>query len=256
MIRSETIMFFVLALFLTAMDLGAQNQVDEMGRKTEPWKVEYPNGKTLYEGTFREGLPVGELIRYYDTGAVRARMSFDDSGTTSFARLFYKGGKKAAEGIFHGQEKDSVWNYYSEFDASLRMKESFQMGLLNGPSYRYYPSGEVSEVTNWVNDSMQGPWIQYYEDGTLRLEGHYHKDELHGIYEVFGPGEKPVMKGQYEKGLSTGIWDYYQEDGEIMYSLEYRDGMPVDQELFMKIMLDSVFGADTLLQEAQPFQPF
>ena len=72
--------------------LHGQNRLDEQGRKTGPWKVEYPGGKTRYEGTFHEGEPVGEMIRYYETGAVSARMMFDPDSDRSYTRLYYQSG--------------------------------------------------------------------------------------------------------------------------------------------------------------------
>ncbi len=102
-------------IFSGVAGLKGQNQLDEQGRKTGPWRVEYPNGKTLYEGTFEEGKPVGLMIRYYDSGAIRAKMNFDPIPDRSRAELYYEGGKKAAEGVYHGKDKDAEWTYYSEF---------------------------------------------------------------------------------------------------------------------------------------------
>jgi hypothetical protein len=64
-------------LLLGSLALRGQNLVDEDGRKTGHWREEYPNGKTLYEADFVEGQPVGEMVRYYEKGAVKARMIFD-----------------------------------------------------------------------------------------------------------------------------------------------------------------------------------
>jgi hypothetical protein len=73
MFRIITIGFFL----AMALSLQGQNQVDEKGRKTGHWQVEYPNGKILYEADFVEGLPVGVMVRYYENGVVKARMRFD-----------------------------------------------------------------------------------------------------------------------------------------------------------------------------------
>ena len=92
-------------LFSGIAVLKGQNLLDEQGRKTGPWKVEYPNGLTLYEGNFLEGNPVGLMIRYYDTGTIRAKIYFDPQLDRSRAELYYKGGKKAAEGVYAGKGK-------------------------------------------------------------------------------------------------------------------------------------------------------
>ncbi len=226
--------------------VNAQNQLDEQGRKTGPWKVEYPNGKTLYEGSFIEGKPVGEMVRYYDTGRIRAKMYFDPQLDRSSAELFYKGGKKAAEGIYTGQEKDSVWTYYSEFDGTLRMRESYASGKLHGKAFRYYPSGEVSEEVNWNMNKRDGPWIQYFEGGGIRLKGNYQDNMLSGSYEVYFTDKVLMMKGSYVNDLSEGTWTYYNENEEEIYTLDYKNGFPVDQEKYMKIMQDTLLRYDSI----------
>lgn len=233
----------------------AQNMLDEQGRKTGPWRLEYPNGKTLYEGNFLAGKPVGLMTRYYDTGALRARMSFDAKQDRSHAELYYKGGKKAAEGIYLGKEKDSVWTYYSEFDGSVRIREAYSGGKVHGKSLSYYPLGQISEEVNWEMDKKEGPWLQHYDDGTLRLKGSYQGNKLSGTYEVYYPGKILMMSGEYLDDKSEGTWSYYDEEGELLYTLDYKDGQPVDPEKYMQIMQDTLLRYDSI-ETPQPTQLF
>jgi len=243
--------------FLFILSLGAmgQNRVDEKGRKTGPWKVEYPNGNTLYEGTFLEGKPVGEMTRYYESGAVRARISFGPEDGTSHAELYYKNGKPAAEGIYRDEQKDSVWTYFSEFDGSVRIRENYRLGKLNGVSRRYYADGQISEEILYDEGVKQGPWTQYYENGELRLQATYRNDKLEGEYRVWGQESNLLMEGKYRDGQSEGTWNYYDDEGKLLYSLDYRNGVPSDREKYLKMMQDPLFGADSILQ-ARPSQPF
>lgn len=222
------------------LDQQALNQVDSQGRKTGPWKVEYPNGKTLYEATFSEGLPVGEMIRYYDNGAVRARLMFDTLEDRSYARLFYVSGKQAAEGWYLNQEKDSVWTYYSEFDGSVRIREPYEKGLLNGTVFSYYSGGEVSEEVNWDMQRKQGDWKQYYSNGATRLHSFYRDDLLHGSYKIFYADGTLKISGEYLDNQSHGTWSYFDESGEEIYSLEYLSGRPVDQKKYNEWIQDSL----------------
>jgi antitoxin component YwqK of YwqJK toxin-antitoxin module len=216
------------------------NQLDEQGRRTGPWKVDYPNGTTRYEGHFLEGRPVGKMVRYYENGAVQARMEYDSTVDRSYTELYYENGKKAAEGWYVGREKDSVWTYYSEFDGSVRIREPYREGELQGTVKNYYPSGEVSEEIQWEQNRKEGPWKQYYVDGSLRLESHYENDHLHGPYQVFYPDSTLKVRGTYLNNRSQGTWDFYDETGTVAYSVEYRDGRPVDQKRYLQLMQDSL----------------
>ncbi len=242
-------------LFSATAPMFAQNMLDEQGRKTGTWRLEYPNGKTLYEGSFLAGKPVGLMTRYYDTGALRARMWFDSEQDRSRAELYYKDGKKAAEGIYLDKEKDSVWTYYSEFDGSVRIRESYSGGRVHGKSLSYYPGGEVSEEVNWEMDNREGPWLQYYDDGTIRLKGSYQNNMLTGAYEVYYPGKILMMSGTYLDDKSEGTWSYYDEDGELLYTLDYKNGQPVNPEEYMRIMQDTLLRYDSI-ETPQPVQLF
>lgn len=231
----------LLFLFLIiALPVKSQNQLDEQGLKTGPWKVEYPNGKTLYEATFVEGKPVGEMVRYYDNGGVRARMMFDTLLDRSYTHLYYPGGKEAAEGWHVEREKDSVWTYYSQFDGSVRIREPYEKGRLHGKVTLYYSSGDISEVVSWEEQKKQGAWKQYYNTGMNRLSSQYLDDLLHGPYKIFYPDGTPKVTGDYIHNKSNGTWTFYDESGEEVYALEYLSGQPVDQEKYDQWIQDSL----------------
>ena len=220
--------------------LLGQNLVDEQGRKSGQWKVEYPGGNTLYEASFHEGRPVGLMIRYYESGAVRARMMFDSIEDRSFTRLYYKNGKKAAEGLYINKVKDSVWTYYSEFDGTVRISEPYLEGNLHGEAKSFYPGGIVSEQVSWVQNIREGPWKQYYKDGSLRLECQYKNDLLNGPYKVYYSDNTLKVRGEYFNNKSHGIWSYFDETGEEIYAIEFLFGKAVEQEKYLQLMQDSL----------------
>lgn len=235
--------------------LWAQNLLDEQGRKTGPWKVDYPNGKTQYRGEFREGRPVGLLTRYYPKGFVQARIHFR-SEEVRYVRLYNEGGKLAAEGLYQGRQKDSVWTYYSGRDTTLvLMRESYSMGSLNGPVMRYYDSGAISEQVNWQNNLRDGAWLQYYEDGKMRLQANYHQGLLNGPYKVWYRNEIPMMEGQMKNDLSEGRWKYFDEEGALQFTIDYVAGIPADRELYRQMMEEHMARGDSSLNAA-PVKPF
>lgn len=245
------LVFFIMVVSGTAI-LQGQNLLDDEGRRTGHWKVDYPNGVTRYEATFREGNPVGEMIRYYENGAVSARVRFDPGSDRSYAVLFHQNGKKAAEGRYINQLKDSVWTYYSEYDGTVRLREPYLNGELHGLVLRFYPAGTVAESVNWRSNKKEGSWKQYYEDGSLRLSSGYENDMLSGPYEVFTQDSTVWISGTYLDDRSQGIWYYYDEKGSELYNIEYRDGLPVDQEKYMQIMQDTLLKYNPIIDPDSP----
>ena len=241
--------FAISVILAVAMNVSAQNQLDDQGRKSGRWKVEHPNGRTLYEAEFVEGRPVGEMIRYYENGAVRARMWFDTSGIRSYARMYFENGNDAAAGWYVNQKKDSVWTYFSPIDGSVRIREPYQNGKLQGMVRKYYSDGRVSEELEWVEGQKQGLWKQYYESGALRLTAYYQDDLLNGIYEVNFRNGKPEIRGEMLDGRSHGTWKYFDDQGTELISLEFLQGIPLNRDKYDQWMQDS------LEKYLVPFEP-
>jgi antitoxin component YwqK of YwqJK toxin-antitoxin module len=220
--------------------LLGQNQLDEEGRKTGHWKVEYPNGKLHYEADFVDGHPVGPMVRYYENGGLQARLLFEPDGTSSYALLYYKNGKIAAEGMYVNQVKDSVWTYYSEFDGSVRIREPYLEGKLEGVVRSYYPNGTVSEELEWKQNEKHGEWNQFYENGAPRLTGHFEEGKLEGPYEIYYADGTLKIKGTYVNDRSDGTWTFYDESGKEIYALDYVNGTPDDWEKYTEWIQDSL----------------
>lgn len=231
---------FTMFLLGGGLALQGQNQLDAEGRKTGHWKVDYPNGGTQFEADFVEGRPVGEMLRYHENGALRARLLFEVDSRRSYVYLFYSNGSPAAEGFYNDQLKDSVWTYYSEFDGSVRIREPYSNGLLEGTMQSYYPDGAVSEEVEWKQNKKDGDWKQYYKNGTQRLSGHYENGMLQGAYEVFYSDGTIEIRGNYVDNRSHGTWHFYHESGKEVYSLEYVMGSPSDREKYELWMQDSL----------------
>ena len=229
------------ALLLSGtLPLLGQNQLDAEGRKSGHWKVEYSGGTIRYEGDFVDGHPVGPLVRYYENGAVQARMLFEPDGLSSYALLYYRNGKIAAEGRYVNQDKDSIWTYYSEFDGTVRIREPYLEGILEGVARSYYPSGAISEELEWKQNEKNGEWKQFYENGAPRLTGHFEEGKLQGPYEIYYGDGTLKIKGTYVDNRSHGTWSFYDESGKEIYALDYVKGTPADWEKYTEWIADSL----------------
>ncbi len=249
-------LFIMISILLaSALAVSAQNQLDDQGRKTGRWKVDHPNGRTLYEADFLEGRPVGEMIRYYENGVIRARMVFDSSGISSYARLFFESGDEAAHGWYVNQQKDSVWTYFSAVDGSIRIREPYEDGKLHGIVRKYYSNGQVSEEVEWIRGQKQGSWKQYYPSGAPRLSAHYADDLLNGSYKVYFSNGKLEISGELLNGRSHGTWSYFDDKGEELMILEFVHGIPADRERYDQWISDTLEKYQMPL-EPEPFQNF
>ncbi len=207
------------------------NQTDARNLKQGYWEKKYPNGELIYRGYFKDDKPVGEMKRFYESGALQAVLIYGETGEYVRARLFYENGNLAAEGLYYNMEKDSIWDYYSYYDESLTLKESYNKGKRDGPVLHYYIDGVLSEKMEWKDDIRHGSWIQYFTDGSVRLEAAYLNGKLEGDFIVYQEGEIPYIKGTYLNNERHGLWTFYNEDGTVDMALHYQNGTCLDEEI-------------------------
>ncbi|MGD2034573.1 MAG: hypothetical protein PVF73_05915 [Bacteroidales bacterium] len=227
--------FFSLILILTTtLQIKAQhdtiNQTDENGLKQGYWKKEYPNGKLLYEGHFKDGKPAGTMKRYYETGELRVIMQYDENPDYVKARFFYNDGETAAEGTYFQEKKDSLWRYYSFYTGSLTSTEMYNKGVKHGMEKQYYPNGQVSEKTEWVNNARHGIWNQYFDDGTQKLKTFYSFNKVNGAYTLYWPNGNVFILGHYVDNKRHGNWTFFNDEGKKELEIKYNYGEAENEE--------------------------
>jgi antitoxin component YwqK of YwqJK toxin-antitoxin module len=231
----KAIFFLLLLPFtLTAASQGDTlwNRTDEKGWKQGYWKKYYPGGQLMYRGYFIDNVPAGKMERYYDDGHLKAELDY--AGSTTYATMYFRNGQKGASGKYVDQQRDSVWNYYSYYTGDLSCRETYRMGLLEGPVIKYYPGGARAEVLNWENNVKHGRWEQFWEDSTLRLTASYELDRLNGPYRVFNRNKILILEGNYENGMMEGDWKFYNNEGVLERTLRYSSGEILNGEELMK----------------------
>ncbi len=201
------------------------NQTNEFGKKEGKFVKRFDNNKIKYEGQFRNDIPYGKFLHYFNTGDIKAEVVFDDDGIIAYSNTYYKNGKKMAVGKFIQKQKDSVWVYYlNESGNPLISMESYVKGVLDGESITYYPdSGEPAEIITYVNGKKDGKLIKYFPDGVLMTESYYKNGMPHGDFLHYHPDGKIQIRGKYYEGVQAGNWDYFNEKGD-----------PVSEEDFSK----------------------
>lgn len=231
---SKIILFSVLLIF--SFSVFAQqtvNQTDPQGRKQGFWQKRDAAGKLIYEGTFKDDHPAGEMKRYHPNGTVKAVLLFSENSDTVSARLFDQKGKLVAKGFYLGQKKTGEWSNYTE--ERLVSTENYLEDRKNGIAKRYYPSGELLDETTWVNDVQEGIYKAYDKAGNKYIECIYKNGKRNGPFVSFYPNEVIEMEASYVDNLRNGDWKYYNEDGKLNYKLKYDKGV-----LMTPDVLDSI----------------
>lgn len=209
-----TSIFTVFAL----LSFVAQNETDAQGRKQGKWSKYHADGKTVrYKGQFKDDVPVGKFIYYFETGEVQTILEYEEDGS-ALAKTYFLNGSLMTKGYYLNQQKDGVWWYFSA-DKLLIAKEVYENGQLEGKSYKFFPT-EVGdqpitlEAINYKDGLAQGEWARYYKDGKLQMKGKFVDGLQEGEciwYSTTGKGE---IIGYFKDGKKHGQWRYYDENDE------------------------------------------
>ncbi|MCX7987287.1 MAG: toxin-antitoxin system YwqK family antitoxin [Bacteroidales bacterium] len=219
------------------------NQTDAKGLKQGYWRAYYNNGKLRYKGFFKDNQPLGEFRRYYESGGILAIQHFTSSGS-SYVTLYYENGQVAAKGKYLGQKRDSLWQFYSYYDKTLRLEENYKDGKRNGLSVKYYPNRRPAETLNWIDDKREGEWKQYFQDGNLKLEAMYVNDKRHGYFRLYRPNGMPEVFGQFSENLMDGEWVYFDEKGQERMHIRYRKGEALNPALLDSLQQELIKSMD------------
>lgn len=224
------LVFLILGMNFHVFSQDSINRTDAQGHRQGVWKKADKDGHKLYEGQFKDGIPVGEFRYYYPDGKLKTVSLMSNEGKTARTVTYATNGHKIAEGKYSNEKKDSTWKYFSELDGVLLSEENYTAGAKNGVFKTFYPNGNVTEMVHYRDGKKEGEWTQYYEDGKLRFKGTYNKDEKEGPFTGFYLNGKVSFTGSYKSGHMDGSWTFYEENGDLMRTDKYSEGAMVKEK--------------------------
>ncbi len=230
------------------------NQLDAQGRKQGAWIKKDVEGRMLYQATFKDDKPVGEMKRFHPNGKLKAVLIFVEGSDDSDAKLFDERGKLLAQGKYNGQKKIGEWSYLLE--TKVVSTENYLDGQKNGISKRYYKTGELLEESNWQNDKLNGFYRSYFQDGTLRLECNYLNGLRNGKFKTVFPNGSLEMDAVYTNDARDKDWKYYDETGKHVYTLKFDLGKllnPEVQDSIDKVKSDTFKPKDNNIPDPEKF---
>lgn len=209
----------------------SQNKTDAQGLRQGPWKKLYPNGQIMYEGTFKDDQPVGEMTRYYENGTIRSKQTFTPNSDISLAEHYNTGGNLFSKGAYKGQLREGEWQYFAN-DIKV-MTEQFKDGKKNGVSKEFTTTGEVIDETNWTDDARTGVRKRFFDDGKIYAEMTYDATgALTGEAKMYFENGALAARGTYKEGKKDGKFEFLNPDATPDFSFETQAGVITDQQFF------------------------
>lgn len=231
----KTNRLFIIILFTSILfPCFSQNKniTDEQGRKQGFWSKNYENGKTRFEGNFKDNAPIGLFKFWHNNGNLKAEMDYFNEKQCQVS-LYSIEGKHIADGFYFDQVKDSLWRYYEENNGYRVAEEFYRKDIPYKQWIVFYSDGKTpSEVYNYDKGKKEGVQTTYFENGQIKEQWNCHQSIINGAIVFYHPNGKTRCNGEYKNDLPFGIWTYYDENGKITVKDHYKDGKVVETEDF------------------------
>lgn len=219
--------FITLTVIFFTYRISAQDTVNHMNsarRKEGFWRKVDAEGHKIYEGHFTNGIPSGEFRYYYKDGTLKTLSHLSMNGKKARTVSYYPGGKKMAAGNYVDEKKDSLWQFFNEYDGGKVSEEFYRDDKIDGKSTVYFPDGAVSEIKTYSKGIPDGSWEQFFTDGKPKLRGFYKAGEKDGSFKNFFPTGSIMISGHYADGHMDGEWLYYDDKGQVIKRETYKTG--------------------------------
>lgn len=210
------------------------NQTDAAEKKQGIWRKTDSAGHLIYAGQFRDNVPVDTFRYYYPDGKIKTLSVFSGNGHQALSSSWYENGRPMAKGMYRDEKRDSLWQFFSDYDGALLSEENYKSGIKQGLSRTFYPQGGVSETINWKDGMKDGASESFFSDGKVKMRTMYKNGEKSGPFSSYYYTGTPMITGGYLDGHQHGVWKYFSEKGEVVRTETYDQGVllsktPADQ---------------------------
>jgi len=212
-------------------------EIDEELKEILDMKSTYDQqGRLIFTGGYKEGVPVG-IHRFYDTtGVVENAYLYNELGQKVSEGIideqgnrkgewtdFYSTGELRAKGTYVDNERSGTWTYYYR-KGGIEQSGKFERDRYRGIWNWFYPNGNKWREESYFNGKEDGLFVEYDVAGNILTKGDYIGGEQEGewIYHV-GDNEE---RGSFVIGLREGVWRYYYPNGTLKYEGSYSQGNP------------------------------
>lgn len=215
----------------------------------------HENGKTRSQITYRDGLPHGEFRHFDADGRLREEGQYVEGNFAGRVRRYQENGLPADD-------------------------TSYLNGIKSGPRTKYFASGQVQIVEEFLDDGLVA-MREYYENGQLRrmrdyfghgscllreyddsglllLDAEIQNERRHGWVRVYSSDGILYSVGQYAHGLPEGEFTVFWPNGHIKRKLYYQQGRQIESvnyNQFGNILHMSTYHADGSIISSEIFTP-
>ncbi|MCA1741780.1 MAG: toxin-antitoxin system YwqK family antitoxin, partial [Bacteroidales bacterium] len=200
--------------------LISEGIVDEGGDRRGPWKDYSPAGGVTAEGIYTDSRRTGAWKFYNPDGKLEQAGSYLNGRIDGTWRWYYPTGELLREEDYFQGRRDGAYTEYTR-TGEIIASGTYADGERNGEWK--ITTGDNTEEGNYLLGLRDGLWRSWYPNGKLRFKGEFKQGNAEGRHTVYYDTGRPKEDRYYKNGLRTRTWKKYNEMGEVVLTITYRD---------------------------------
>ncbi len=200
--------------------LISEGIIDAEGNRTGPWKDFSPGGTLIAEGNYTANRRTGPWKFYNSSGRLEQAGAYSSGRIDGTWRWYYPGGELLREEDYYQGRRDGSYTEYTR-TGEIIAEGSYADGERNG--LWKVNAGDNTEEGEYILGLRNGEWKSYYPGGKLRFKGNYRQGNPEGHHTLYFENGRTKEDRYYRNGFRTKTWKKYNELGEIILTITYRD---------------------------------
>ncbi|MEN9394310.1 MAG: hypothetical protein RL362_531, partial [Bacteroidota bacterium] len=169
---------------------------------------------------YKNGLPNGQFVEYYNNGNPKVKGQFVDGlKNGDWKEFFVNGNIKEIVGYALDTLQGKMLAYDNK--GGLTLEGEHQKGKKTGHWKWYFMSGNVEMEGDFEEDLQTGVWKYYYTNGQISETGNYEKGKRQGDWEFYYKDGMPWKKGGYLDNQKNSLWTTWFESGQVLQEGHY-----------------------------------
>jgi antitoxin component YwqK of YwqJK toxin-antitoxin module len=195
-----------------------------------PAKAYYESGALKSKMTYRQGVLTGTQEDFYESGKPEQKIEHANQGRDRKVTAYFEDGTVKAEQQFKAGQPAGQWRTFHPGGKQPATQETYVNGRLAGEKLSYSPTGTVLSKLVYENGKPTGLGQEFYESGKLKAETTYVKGLKTGTFRQLREDGTPETTGFYRNGKQSGVWTTFGPDGKtVQEKATYRNGQLVPE---------------------------
>jgi len=200
--------------------LISEGIIDDEGNRNGVWKDYYADGNVSAEGNYSDNRRTGTWKFYNESGKLVQVGSYSNGRIDGTWRWYYPEGELLREEDYYQGRRDGDYTEYAR-DGQVIAQGSYADGERNG-EWRFN-TGDNTEEGTYLLGLRDGEWRAWYPDGKLRFRGEFRQGNPEGRHTLWYDNGRIREDRYYKSGMRTRTWRKYNEEGEVILTITYRD---------------------------------